>query len=117
MSGRGLYLAPDDIREGNLAVLHVKAVDIDMIHTLIGNQQIFIVMCHSCTVDMRSEIPVCQTSETLVEDFVRDLADGAVLLQLQNRELSVMVTCYEQIAVRIVCGHITASHTVDRCKI
>ena len=88
-----------------------------MIHPLVSHQQIFIVMGHSGTVDMRSEITLRHTSQSLMVDFIRDLSYGTVFLQPQNRQLPVMISGYKQIAVRIIRGYIAAPHTVDSAEI
>ena len=79
MTGGGFHLTADDILQLYLAPLHIKAIHIDMIHSLICYQQILIIMCHTGTVDMGAEIPFCHTAQTLVIDFISDLTDGSVL--------------------------------------
>ena len=64
---------------------------------------------------MRAEIAICDTADTTVVDLIRDLTDRSVILKRQHRDLTVMVSGYKQIAVLVVGGQITATHTVDRC--
>ena len=88
-----------------------------MIHPLIRNEKIFVVVGHSRTVYVGSEIPVRQTAQTLMENFVGDFPDGAVFLQLQHSELSIMIACHKKKAVGVIRRQITASHAVDGSKI
>ena len=117
MTGCGFHLTADDILQLHLALLHIKTIYIDMIHTLICHQKIFIVMRHTGTVDMRTEIPLCHTAQSFVVDFIGDLADGTILFQSEYCQLTVMITGYKQILIRIIRRYIAASHTVDWCKV
>ena len=117
MTGCGFHLTADDILQLYLALLHIKTIYIDMIHTLICHQKILIIMCHAGTVDMGTEIPLCHTAQPLVVDFISDFADGTVLFQSEYCQLTVMITGYKQIPIRIIRRNIAASHTIDWCKV
>ena len=88
-----------------------------MVHPLVRHQQIFIIMGHSGTIYMGPEITFRHAAQPLMVDFIRNLPYGTVLFQPQNRQLPVMVPGPKQLAVRIVRGHITSSHTVDGTEI
>ncbi len=117
MPGGGLQFAADNVRQYHLAGDNVKPIDIHMVHALICHQKVFIVMGHSGTVDMGPEIPLRHTPQPLMEDFIRDFADGAILRQAQHRQLAVVVACHKKVSVRIVRGDIAAPHAVDGGKI
>ena len=63
MTGRRFHLAADDILQLHLTLLYIKTIHIDMIHSLIRYQQIFVVMRHTSTVDVGAEIALCHTAQ------------------------------------------------------
>jgi hypothetical protein len=52
---------------------------------------------------MRAEAALRNGSEALVENAVSDLAHGAVLIQVEDRDLSVMETGDKDIVVGFAC--------------
>ncbi len=117
MPGCCLHFAADHIGNPQFAASRIKSIYVHMVHSLVRHQQIFIVMSHSGTIDMRTKIPFRQAAHALVIHFVSDTADRAVLLDLQHGQFAVMVTGNKEVLVRVVRGQITASHPVDGSKI
>ena len=117
MTGCGFHLTADDILQLHLTLLYIKTIHIDMIHSLIRYQQIFVVMRHTSTVDVGAEIALCHTAQSFMVDLVGDLSDGTILLQTEYGQLTVMITCHKQILICVIRRYITSSHTVDRCKV
>ena len=58
----------------------VEAVYLDMIHAKICCTQIMIVSRHLHTADVGTEIPLCNTAQSTMENFIGNLSDAAILL-------------------------------------
>ena len=91
----------------------IQPVHIHMIKSQICGTQIMVVSCHLNTIDMRPEIPLCNTAQSLMINLFRDLSDPAVFSQTKHCDLAVMITAYKKEFVFVIRGQITSPHTVD----
>ncbi len=117
MPGGRFYGASDHICQHYLTAQRIKAVYVHMVHALVCHQQVFIVMGHPGAVDMGPEIPLCHTSQPLVENLIRNLPDGSIIIQCQHCQLSIMIAGHKEISVCIVGRQIASPHAIDGCKI
>ena len=62
---------------------------------------------------MRAEVPLSDTSESLVEHTVLDFTEASVRVCLYKSHLAVMITCDKQILSLSVDRYIASAHTVD----
>ena len=80
MTGCRFHFTADNICQCQLTGLMVEAVYLDMIHAKICCTQIMIVPRHLHTADVGTEIPLCNTAQSTMENLIRNLSDTAVLL-------------------------------------
>ena len=91
----------------------VKAVDIHIVNPKVCRTQIFVVPRHLHTAYMRSVASLRDAAKPLVKHLVRNGVHRACAgIQMQHRNLSIMISRTEQELVLIVCGEIAASHAV-----
>ena len=113
MTGCRFHFTADNICQCQLTGLMVEAVYLDMIHAKICCTQIVIVSRHLHTADVGTEISLCNTAQSTMENLIRNLSDTAVLLQTQRCDLAVMPACHEQETIFIICGKIAAAHAIN----
>ena len=71
---------------------------------------------------MRTEVTLCNTSKTSVENTVHNTSKTSILMSVYNGYLSIVITCYVKIFAIYVCSKETTSHAinihaVDTCQI
>ena len=113
MPWRGINVTSDNVHLPQDSPIVIKAIDIYIVDTEICRAQVLVIPRHLDTADMRTVASLGDTSEPLVKHFVRDgIHCPRAGIQMEHRDLSIVVTCTEQELVLIVCREITASHTV-----
>ena len=113
MSGRGFQFGMQDRALLDLAGLMVQTVNIDMIHTEVSGAEILVVPGHLDALDMRAEVAFRDGTEAFQKQLVADLANGAVLIQAQDRDLAVMVAADKEELVIIIRRQVRTPHAVD----
>ena len=78
---------------------------------------ILVVRRTSAAGNMRTEITLCHTSDSLVENLIRHPSDSSILVQTHDCHFSIMPAAHKQIAVQLVRGQITSSHSTDRSTV
>ena len=68
----GVELAAQNIEEMNPAAPLIDLIDFDLVNAVIDCAQIFVVRSRDDAAHMRTEVPLCDTAESLVEDTVHD---------------------------------------------
>ena len=95
----------------------------DLIQSVVNRTQKLLVRRQLHAVHMRYEVALCNaSSDSFVENTVRDPADASVRFQMHHAHTAVMMSAHEKIAVAVIHFHIAASHSadpllVDRSKI
>ena len=114
MSGSRLHLGVQDRALSDLAGDGIEGVDIDVVHTQIGNTQILVVSGHLDTLYMGAEIALRNASQALQEQLVGDLAHTAVFIDTQDGDLAVVVAAHEEVMICVIRRQMRAAHAVDR---
>ena len=118
VAGCRFQLTVNDIHLLDLSGYCVEGIDIRMIQTKIRRAEESVVTRHFDALYMRTEVSLCNRAHSLVKHLIGDLSDFPGLrIQLQDRDLAVMVACNKQPGIRIIGRKVRASHSVDRCLI
>ena len=112
-----LQLTAKHIHQCDLTCFIIKLVNFYLVNTKIYRTQILLIRCDIDTVYMRTEITLCHTSDSLVEDLIRHLSDSSIFVQTHDCHFSVMPAAHKQIAVQLVRRQITSSHSTDRSTV
>lgn len=62
---------------------------------------------------MRAEVPLCHTSDSLMEYTVHDRTKTSVAVRMYDGNFSVMITAYVKKFTVFICGKVAAAHTVN----
>ena len=117
MPGGGFELGMKDRALFDVSVLSVDGVHIDVIHSKISSQEEMVVPGHLYALNVGTEIPLRNASQTFEEELVAYLADRSVFIEPQHCDLAVMITGNKEEFVLIVCREVGASHPVDRSEV
>jgi len=113
-----LSRASYNINQFQLICPLINTVDLDLVNSIIYCAEIFIIRSRTYTVYVRTEVTLCNTSKTSVDNTSK----ASILMSVYNRYLSIMITCYVKIFAIYVCSKEAASHAininaVDTCQI
>ena len=113
MSGRRLQLTADGIHLHKLPLLIIKAIDFHLIDAIVHGEHILTIGHPAGAGHMRAEIALRHAAVSLVKYAVHNLTHGAVLVEAQNRGLSVVIAGDKHILVLQVRTQMAAPHAPD----
>ena len=118
VTGCRFQLTVNDIHLLDLSGYCVEGIDIRVIQSKIRRAEEAVVTRHFDALYMRTEVALSNRPHSLMEHLIGDRSDFPGLrIQLQDRDLAVVVACNKQPGIRIIGREVRASHSVDRCLI
>ena len=87
----------------NPAAPLIDLIDFDLVNAVIDCAQIFVVRSRDDAAHMRTEASLSDGAKSLVEDTVGDISDRSVLVQMKDRDLSIVETGDKDIVVGFAC--------------
>ena len=109
----GLQLAADGVDLTHPSVCLIEAEDADLVNAEISHKNILLIIGHACAGYVRTEGPLCDGADALIEDAVDDRADGTVRIQCEQGRLAIVVAGYHQVLIELVDCEVAATHATD----
>ena len=108
-----LSRAADNINKLQLICALIDPVNLDLVNSIIYCAEIFIIRSRTYTVYVRTEVTLCNTSESCMEYAIHQASKSAVLMSMYNSHLTVMISGNIKILTVNICRKETASHSIN----
>ena len=109
----GLQLAADGVDLTHPSVCLIEAEHAYLVYSEVCDEDILLIIRHACAGYVRTEGPLCDGADALIEDAVNDRADGTVRIQCEQGRLAIVVAGYHQVLIELVDCEVAATHATD----
>ena len=91
----------------------IKAEDAYLVDPEVCDEDILLIVGHTCAGYVWTEGPLCDGADALIEDAIDDRTDGTVRIQCEQGRLAIVVAGDHQVLIELIDRKVTSTHATD----